>query len=112
MEITGKLIEDYGTVYVSEKFSKREFVVETSTDMYPQPLLVQLTQEKCSLLDGINVGDEINVAINLRGRKWENKSTGEVKYFNSIEAWKIVRINGNSNNKGSNQGGNNAMPFK
>jgi len=91
MELKGKLIVKGETIAVSEKFSKRHFVVETA-DTYPQTIELQLSQDKCSLLDDINLGDELEVSINLRGRMWTNPQ-GEVKYFNTIEAWKIDRLN-------------------
>ncbi|TXI86664.1 MAG: DUF3127 domain-containing protein [Crocinitomicaceae bacterium] len=79
------------TVQVSEKFSKREFVVTESSGMYPQDILFQLTQDKCALLDGYNVNDGVEVSFNLRGREWTSPQ-GEVKYFNSLEAWRIDRL--------------------
>lgn len=81
----------YPTVQVSEKFSKREFVVTESSGMYPQDILFQLTQDKCALLDGYNVNDGVEVSFNLRGREWTSPQ-GEVKYFNSLEAWRIDRL--------------------
>jgi hypothetical protein len=84
------------TVQVSEKFSKREFVVSDTSGMYPQDILFQLTQDKCTLLDGVNVNDTIEVSFNLRGREWTNPQ-GEVKYFNSLDAWRIDRLNASSN---------------
>jgi hypothetical protein len=90
MEVKGKLIVKGETIVVSEKFSKRHFVVETQ-DTYPQTIELQLSQDKCNLLDGINLGDELEVSINLRGRMWTNPQ-GEVKYFNTLEAWKIDRL--------------------
>jgi len=80
------------TVQVSEKFSKREFVLTDSSSMYPQDILFQLTQDKCSLLEGIQVNDQIEVSFNLRGREWTNPQ-GEVKYFNSLEAWRLDKVN-------------------
>ena len=81
------------TVQVSEKFSKREFVVTESSSMYPQDIMFQLTQDKCSLLDGYNVNDQIEVSFNLRGREWTSPQ-GEVKYFNSLDAWRLDRAAG------------------
>jgi len=83
---TVKRVSD--TIVVSEKFSKREFVVTDTSSMYPQDIQIQLTQDKCSLLDGIGVNDKIEVSFNLNGREWINPQ-GEVKYFNTIEAWKV-----------------------
>jgi len=109
VEIKGILKVVNPTVQVSEKFTKRDFVITTTEDMYPQEILMQLTKDSCSLLDGMNVGDTVNVAFNLRGKEWCSPQ-GEVKYFNTLEAWKIMRINGNQNQGGQqNNGGN---PFK
>jgi len=83
------------TVQVSEKFSKREFVVSDTSGMYPQDILFQLTQDKCTLLDGVNVNDQIEVSFNLRGREWTNPQ-GEVKYFNSLDAWRIDKVGATS----------------
>ena len=87
MQVAGKIVAIMPTQVVSEKFSKREFVVETP-DKFPQQILFQLTQDKCSLLDGLKVGQEVDVHLNLRGRSWTNPQ-GETKYFNTLEAWKI-----------------------
>lgn len=87
MKVTVKVLNE--TIEVSEKFRKREFVGMSQGD-YPQPIQFQLTQDKCSLLDGIQVGEEIDVEYNLRGREWTNPQ-GQVKVFNSLEVWKIVR---------------------
>ena len=80
------------TVQVSETFSKRDFVVTESSSMYPQDISFQLSQDKCSLLDGVNVNDTIEVSFNIRGREWTSPQ-GEVKYFNSLDAWRIDRVN-------------------
>lgn len=87
MEITGKVIVKNDTQQVSDKFAKREFVIETQ-ETYPQQILVQLTQDKCALIDNVNVGDEVTAKINLRGRAWTNPE-GVTKYFNSIECWAL-----------------------
>jgi hypothetical protein len=87
MQVAGKIVAIMPTQVVSEKFSKREFVVETP-DQYPQQILFQLTQDKCSILDTLKVGQEVDVHLNIRGRSWQNPQ-GETKYFNTLEAWKI-----------------------
>jgi hypothetical protein len=87
MQVAGKIVAIMPTQVVSEKFSKREFVVETP-DQYPQQILFQLTQDKCSILDSLKVGQEVDVHLNIRGRSWQNPQ-GETKYFNTLEAWKI-----------------------
>ena len=85
--IKGKVIVKNDTIKVSEKFSKRTFVVEEAGD-YPQLIEVELQQDKCSLIDSIHVGQVVEAHYNLRGRSWTNPQ-GEVKYFNTIVVWKI-----------------------
>lgn len=85
--LKGKLIVIGETQQVSEKFAKRTAVIET-VDQYPQTIEVQFQQDKCALLDNFFGGEEVEVSINLRGRSWTNDK-GEVKYFNTLEAWKI-----------------------
>jgi hypothetical protein len=93
-QLTGtiKVIND--TVQVSEKFKKREFVVtDNNNEMYPQDILFQAVQDKCDVLDAYNVGDSITVSFNLRGREWTNPQ-GEVKYFNTLDAWRVEKTDG------------------
>lgn len=90
MEITGKVIVKNDTKIVSEKFKSRDFVIETE-DKYPQKISFQLAQDKVSHLDKVNVGDTICVHFNVRGREWKSPQ-GEVKYFNTLDAWNIDGI--------------------
>lgn len=90
MDVTGTLKVKFDTQVVSDKFQKREFVVTTEESTpYPQHVNFQATQEKCSILDGFNVGDKVTVSFNLRGKEW-NGPQG-VKYFNTLEAWRIQK---------------------
>lgn len=89
IEATGKLHTIFETKQVSERFSKREFVVELNDNpKYPQVVLFQLTGDRCSQLDGLSVGDQVRIEFSLRGREWRSPS-GELKYFNSLDVWKI-----------------------
>ena len=74
---------------VSATFKKRELVV-TTEEQYPQHILVEFTQDKCDLLNNYQVGQNVKVGINLRGREWVNPQ-GETRYFNSIQGWSIFR---------------------
>jgi len=89
MEVKGKIKFIGSTQQVSEKFSKREIVVSTD-EQYPQHISIEFNQDKCAILDKYNVGDDVEVGINLRGREWTNPQ-GEVKYFNSIQGWNIKK---------------------
>jgi hypothetical protein len=93
-KLTGTLKVANQTQVISEKFSKRNFVITTENDKYPQDIEFQLTQDKCNLLDAFKVGNQLEVSFNLRGREWTSPA-GEVKYFNTLEAWRLERLDGN-----------------
>lgn len=96
MEVTGTLKVKFDTQKVSDRFQKREFVLTTDASTpYPQHVSFQITQDKCSILDQYNVGDELKVQFNLRGREW-NGPQG-IKYFNTLEAWRIEKFNNAAN---------------
>jgi hypothetical protein len=93
MEIKAKLLEKYDTATISGTFRKREFVVEFAENpQYPEFVKFELIQDKCDQLDGFNVGQELSIAFNLKGRKWTNPK-GEDVYFNSLQAWRISAAN-------------------
>ena len=52
-------------------------------------------KDKCEMLDKYQVGQNVKVGINLRGREWTSPK-GEVKYFNSIQGWRIDKVDGAS----------------
>jgi len=93
-ETTGKLIEVYPTTQVSDKFKKREFVIEQAETKngfdFKDYVKFQVTQDKCSLPDQVKIGDTVKVSFNLRGRKWEKD--GNVNYFTNLEAWRLESV--------------------
>lgn len=96
MEINGRIKAIFETQKISDRFSKREFVLTIDENSpYPQYITFQLVQDKCSLLDNFSIGEEIKVFFNLKGREWKNPE-GQIKYFNTIEAWKIEKLNSSS----------------
>lgn len=109
-KLTGKVKLVNSTVQVSDKFAKREFVVTETSSMYPQDILFQSTQDKCSLLDAFTPGDDVEVSFNLRGREWTSPQ-GEIKYFNTLEAWRIEKV-GAPMNQGIPQGGPSPVSFE
>ena len=95
MEITGKIKKiDEAKTYGTSGFRKREMVL-TTDEQYPQMLAIEFTQDKCELLDNYSVGDAVKININLRGREWINPE-GEAKYFNSIQGWRIEKLQAES----------------
>lgn len=86
-QVKGKVTEVYQTAQVTEKFKKREFVIEVQEGMYPEYIKFQLTQERCSALDAYKKGDEVLVSFNLRGRPYTKDNV--TTYFTNLEAWKV-----------------------
>ena len=89
MEVSGKVKVVGGEQQVSPTFKKRELVV-TTDEQYPQSIMIEFVQDKCDLLNNVNVGEDVKVSINLGGREWVNPQ-GETKYFNSIKGWRIEK---------------------
>ena len=86
-DVTGRLHEIFDEQQVSEKFRKREFVLEVQDGQYPEQIKFQLVQDKTALIDPYKMGDEVKVTFNLRGRGF-NKN-GQMLYFTNLEAWRI-----------------------
>tara|TARA_R110000822_G_scaffold223798_1_gene356954 strand:+ start:244 stop:603 length:360 start_codon:yes stop_codon:yes gene_type:complete len=80
------------TQVISDSFSKREFVVVDSSEKYEQTIQFQAAQDNCAKLDNFKVGDDVQVSFNLKGREWTNPKDGVVRYFNSLDAWKIEAL--------------------
>lgn len=78
------------TQEVSEKFTKRDIVINTGGD-YPQLICVQFVQDQVDELDKFAEGDEVEIGVNIRGRKWISPK-GEEKYFNTLQGWRIDLI--------------------
>ena len=91
MEVTGKIkMIDQTKEVGSGGFKKRDIVV-TTDEQYPQHILVQFVQDKCDLLNNFQVGEQVKIDINLRGREWTNPQ-GEIVYFNTIQGWRIGKL--------------------
>lgn len=112
MELQGEIkvigeTETFGT----NGFRKRPVVIKTD-EQYPQVIEVEFLQDKCDILDKYSVGQNVKIKINIRGRSWQNPE-GEVKYFNSIQGWKIEQ-NGDAAHQAAEASGakpDDALPF-
>ncbi|TAF33499.1 MAG: DUF3127 domain-containing protein [Cytophagales bacterium] len=88
-EVAGKLTVKFAAQQVSEKFRKREFVLEVPDGQYSQHIKFQLTQDRCEVIDAFKENDTVRVSFNLRGRPYQSK-TGETVYFTNLEAWRVT----------------------
>ncbi|MHC1774378.1 MAG: DUF3127 domain-containing protein [Lentimicrobium sp.] len=110
-EIIGKLVEKFETQNVSDKFKKREFVIEYRDNpnmSFSEMLKFQLTQDRCSLIDAFTIGQEIKVFFNLRGRRWEKD--GNVSYFTNLEGWKVEKVSDAENGSAGSLPETNSLP--
>jgi len=107
-DVTGRLHEIFDEQQVSEKFRKREFVLEVQDGQYPEHIKFQMVQDKTSLIDPYKMGDEVKVTFNLRGRGF-NKN-GQMLYFTNLEAWKIETASAGNGGGGFGGGQQQAAP--
>jgi hypothetical protein len=100
LEVTGKLLVKYDTQQVSEKFKKREFVIELAEEIngniYTNYAKMQLVQNKCDIIDRYNVGDQVKVSFNIKGNRWERD--GKVNYITNLDAWRVEGASATGNN--------------
>ena len=95
LETQGKIVDVFDLQQITEKFKKREFVIETEERGFQQYVKFQLNQDKCSLIEDFNVGDNVKVSFNLTGKPYTRK-TGEKDYITNIVAWKIDKVGASS----------------
>lgn len=95
-EVTGVIYDKMDTQVISDRFKKRDFVVEIEDGAYKQHIKFQLTQDRCDLVDSYEKGDEVKVSFNLRGRPYQKGA--ETIYFTNLEAWRLEKVANNSQN--------------
>jgi hypothetical protein len=92
-EITGKIIDISPVNQVSDKFKKREFVIEKKETggaaVFIDYVKFQLVQDKCDLINESFLNEDVKISFNLKGNKWERD--GKINYFTNLDAWKIEK---------------------
>jgi len=91
-ELEGQIDSIEDTVTFDSGFSKREFVVETVSEKYPQFVKLQVVKDKCDGLDEYQSGDMVKVKFNLSGRKGKEGTAYEGKVFNNNECWALDKV--------------------
>jgi len=93
-ELTGKLITKFDVVQRTENFKTREFVVEKTDDINGRTVVnyikFQCVQDKTTMIDRVNLGDNIKVYFNIKGSKWERD--GRTNYITNLDAWRIEQL--------------------
>ena len=72
----------------SSGFTKRELIVTSEEERFPQNVAFEFLKERADLLDGINESDRVTVRFDISSREW-TAADGTVKYFTSLRAWKL-----------------------
>ncbi len=100
-ELTGTLVAKYETVQRTATFKTREFAVEKTDDIGGRTITnyakFQAVQDKTSIIDKVNIGDQVKVYFNIKGSKWEKD--GKVNYITNLDAWKIEQVLQQGSNK-------------
>jgi len=100
-DLTGnvKLILDTQTF--DSGFTKREFVVTTEEDRYPQDIKLSFVKDKITQLDSIKAGQRVTVSFDLRGNEYNGR------YFVDLTAWRIQP----ADQSGGGTGGGDSVPI-
>lgn len=83
-DLTGKIKLIQPAKTFDSGFTKREMVVIVEDGKYPQEINIEFVQDKVSLLDKLQVGEEVTVTFDIRGREYNGR------YFNNLQGWKIA----------------------
>ena len=86
LQIEGKLFKVYPTEQKTDKFQSRDFAIEFMSGNYPQLVKFQLSNDKCDLIDAYQIGSQVRVYFDLRGREWNDK------ILTNLQAWKIESL--------------------
>jgi hypothetical protein len=94
LEGTLKVIMDTQTF--GSGFTKREFVVTTGDDRYPQDIKMEFVKDKTALLDKYKTGQRVKIGFDLRGGEHNGR------YYVNVQAWRIHPADGSES---SSEGG-------
>jgi hypothetical protein len=93
-EVTGKLVAKYDTVQRTETFKTREFVIEKNEEfngrVISNYIKFQCVQDRTSMPDRFNLGDEVKVSFNIKGTKW--MKDGRENYITNLDAWRVEHV--------------------
>lgn len=111
-EIDGTVHKIEPVQQINETFKKRNMVIVASDNpMYKEYLTFELVQDDCEIVDSLKEGECVSVRFNLRGREYQDKNTGETRYFNSLRAWKVNKIDQQAEKPSSVENNVDDLPF-
>ena len=73
------------------EWKSREFVAEEIVDVqYPNQVLLRVSGENVKLIDGVNVGDTVELGFNSRVRSFQTKD-GKTMKSQENNCWRVVK---------------------
>lgn len=87
-ELTGTVKEIFDEQTFASGFNKREFVVTTEAEKFPQDIALECLKDKVDLVNKLKKGDKVKVSFDIRGREWQGR------YFVNLAAWKVESAGG------------------
>ena len=100
---------DQTRTYGQNGFRKRLVVLEQEKERFSNFVPVEFTNDNCDSVDGLNVGDDVEVDYRLNGRKWQKDAKSEVKYFLNAEALRFEVKGGQASNPAAATNANDAF---
>jgi len=92
----GKLNKRLEKQQISDKLTKQTIILEvvnTKNDKYNQFIPFELINDRVGIADNIQIGSEITVDYDLRGREYNGK------YYVNLNAWKVESLANNYHNE-------------
>jgi hypothetical protein len=87
-ELSGTVKKIFDEQTFGSGFNKREFVVTTGDDKYPQDIKFECLKDKVDLVNKLSIGDKVKVTFDINGREWNEK------YFVNLKAFRIESTSG------------------
>lgn len=79
------LQKETGTSKAGKDWEKQSFVIDTNAEYNPE-ICFSTFGKNVSLLNGLSVGDSVEVYFNISSREYNGK------YYHNVDAWKINKI--------------------
>ncbi|WP_299577917.1 DUF3127 domain-containing protein [uncultured Sunxiuqinia sp.] len=93
LEVKGKINQildvSSGVSKAGKDWKKQEFVIEVVDGQFPKQICFTLFNDKISLLEGLNTGEDVNVSFSVESREFNGR------WYHNINAWRIDRLAAN-----------------
>ena len=84
-------IESGTSQATGREWKSREFVAEEIANVqYPNQVLLRLGGDNVKLIDGVNVGDTVEIGFNSRVRSFQTRE-GRTMHSQENNCWKILK---------------------